>query len=194
LSRWTHYALLAVASAFALVSCHSSTDPTPICYSAPPEGTYQAALYRVTGAGQCDNGGTSISPFDDGGTFGAIIRFRVNRARPNTTYIVQRAAEVGAPLSSDGICQKADGLPPWTPAEGFTGSHFVTFPLGGRIVPDPGPKLTLTTDADGSGSRDFEFHGSVSSGTKFDVEMRLVDSETAPASDLRSGCMTVTVK
>jgi hypothetical protein len=101
---------------------------------------------------------------------------------------VQRAPEIGRALAADRVCQRAEGLPPWAPGDGTPA--FITFP-----APNPGPKVTLTTDPAGDGSLEFEFRSaSIPAGTEFDVQMRLVDSESAPTSDLRSGCMTVLVK
>jgi len=49
--------------------------------------------------------------------------------------------------------------------------------------------------ANGTGFANFEFRApTIPAGTVFDVMFRLVDSETAPATELRSGCFTVTAK
>ena len=174
----------------ATLACHSATDPTPVCYAAPPEGTSQSALYPVLGTMACGTGGTSVTSFAvPEGTFAATMRFRVNRAKPSTTYYVQRAADWGRNQTADGTCQRAEGLPPWSASDPPAPS-FVTFPIGGN----PGPLITLTTDAQGSGSLDFEYRSAIPRGAKFDVMMRLVDSESLATSELRSGCMTVEVK
>jgi len=172
----------------ALSGCHYAGEATSACYVQPPDGTNQSALYRVSGGGTCGTGGTSITSFAvPEGTFAATIRFRVRGALPNRAYLMQRAAEVGnVPLVADGVCQRADGLPPWPP----TDQRFFTF-----VDPSTGAGRTLTTDANGDGSLDFEHHSaSIQTGTQFDVEMRLVDDATAPTSELRSGCMTVLAK
>ncbi len=194
-------AMVALGASSLIGGCHHASDPTSPCFVAPPEGTNQAALYRVAGPGTCDPpgdsiGGTSVTSAPiSAAHFSATIRFRVRGARPNTLYYVQRAAEFAAPpppLNSDRICQRADGLPPWTPADGFAGSPFVTFP---RPYTDQGPIKTLTTDAAGDASLEFGFVSpQIPAGTLFDVAMRLVDDENAPTSELRSGCMTVAVK
>ena len=192
-------AALALVVVFAS-ACHSATDPVEdVCYSPPPDGAYASGLHRVVGSGQCDSGVASVTPFAADGNFAAILRFQVHRAKPRTTYIVQRAAEYdGAPVSSDGVCQRAEGN--WAPFDGSTiPSFFLAFPLGGSTwSPPPGPLglMTLVTDADGSGTTEFEYHTGpvLPRGRKFDVQMRLVDDDTAPTSDLRSGCMTVTVQ
>ena len=54
---------------------------------------------------------------------------------------------------------------------------------------------TLATAANGTGTAIFEFRApAIPAGTLFDVMFRLVDSESAPTTELRSGCFTVTVK
>jgi hypothetical protein len=188
--------LLALGSILALGSCHSPTDAPPPCYSAPPEGSLQSALYRVTGSGQCDSGAVSMTNFPvPDATFGMKIRVRINRAKPNTTYYVERAYENGG----DGICQAADG----GPVRDDGTAAFRPWPFGGTVTPDPGPGqyVTVKTDANGSGSLDFEYLTPlIPRGTKFDVEMRVVDdisgvapfNESNPTSELRSGCMTGT--
>lgn len=182
---------VAVAGVLAVgVGCHYATDASPPCFAEPPAGTHQSALSRVSGGGACGTGGVSVTSFAvPEQTFAATIRFRVRGGVPGTTYILQRAAEVGRPLASDGICQRATGLPPWGPADGPAPS-FVTFPL-----PNPGPAITVTTDGAGDATKEFELRlATISSGTVFDVQMRMVDDETAPLSEMRSGCMTVNVR
>ena len=177
--------LLSVA---ALAGCHYAGEATSSCYVAPPEGTTQSALSRITGGGTCATGGVSVTTaHTPDGTFQATIRFVVHGAPPSTTYLVQRAPEVGdVPLASDGVCQRAQGLPPWNGGE----PAFLTFV-------DPGTALarTLTTDGRGDGSLEFVHRSTaIAAGTHFDVQMRLVDNVTAPTTELRSGCMTVVVQ
>jgi hypothetical protein len=120
----------------------------------------------------------------------------VKGAKPSSVYFVQRAAEFPPnSTSADRSCQRADGLPPWTP-DGFTGSTWVTF---SRPYTDQGPVKTIRTDAAGDGSLDFDFQSpQIPVGTRFDVAMRLVDAdvgdESGVTSELRSGCMTVDVQ
>jgi hypothetical protein len=171
-----------------LGGCHYAGEPTSSCYVAPPDGTSQAALFRVSGAGECDTGGTSVTTVaTPERTFLATIRFVVRGAAPGTTYLPQRSPEVGDhPLEADGICQRAEGLPPWMPSDG----RFFSF-----VDPATGTPRTLTTNAKGDGSLEFEHRAaSIAAGTTFDVEMRLVDNEAVPTTELRSGCMTVFVK
>jgi len=163
--------------------CTSPTEPDP--FGEPPAGTHQSTLIAVVGTG---TGGTSVTSRAGSGHFVATIRFRV-RARPSTTYLVQRAAELGRPAGDDGVCQRADGLPPWSAADAPFGSTFVTFPR-----PNDGPLLVITTNGLGEAALDYEFESPpIPTGTRFDVKMRLVDDESAPTSELRSGCMTVVV-
>jgi hypothetical protein len=170
----------------ALAGCHhgvSGPDVLP-----PPEGTHQSALSAMTGPGA---GGVSVTPLAAATrTFDALIRVRVQHARPNSTYYVQRAPEVGRANGADGICQRAAGQAPWSPSDP-PAPAFVTFPM----PTSPGPLVALTTFADGSGSIEFEFTAAaIAAGTTFDVMFRLVDDVAAPTAELRSGCFTVTAK
>lgn len=162
----------------------SPTAPTPPVI---PPGTHQSALSPVLGTG---TGGVSVSPKSNAsGTFAADIAVSLANGKPNTTYIVQRAPEVGRALGSDGICQRAAGISPWSPADP-PAPAFLTFQ-----VPNPGPNVTFTTSAQGSGTIGFEFLVPIiPAGTVFDVMLRLVDNETAPTLELRSGCLTVIAK
>ncbi|MEO7837083.1 MAG: hypothetical protein ABIS21_05525 [Acidimicrobiales bacterium] len=166
-----------------LTACNSS--PTAPDAIEPPPGTHQSLFSAAIGPG---TGGVSVTPRSiPEGTFAADIRIRVRGARPNTTYLIQRAPEVGRALASDGVCQRALGLSPWSASEPAAPA-FVTFP-----VPNSGPLTSLTTSASGDGSLDFAFLvGSIPAGTRFDVMFRLVDDTAAPAAELRSGCFTVT--
>jgi hypothetical protein len=183
---------LAVAAVLAAVGigCHYATDASPSCFAEPPTGTHQSALFRVSGGGTCGTGGVSVTSFAvPEQTFAATIRFRVHGALPGTTYVLQRAAESGRPLASDGICQRAAGVSPWGPGDPPS-PGFVTFPL-----PNPGDPITMTTDSGGDATKEFELRlATVPAGTVFDVQMRLVDHESAPSSEIRSGCMTVIVR
>jgi hypothetical protein len=188
--------VLIALSAFG--ACHSD-DEVESCIVAPPPGTAQAALYVVTGPGTCANensaGATSVTSTPNGGSFAATIRILVKGAKPNTIYFIQRAPEFPSnETSADRSCQRADGLPPWTPPN-YAGDLWVTFP---KPNTDQGPVKTLTTDAAGDASFEFAFHSpSIKTGTKFDVAMRLVDVDVpgvaGVTTELRSGCMTITV-
>jgi len=175
------------AGLLALAGCTSPSEPDP--FGEPPPGTHQSSLFAVVGTG---TGGTSVTSIANaGGGFAGTMRFRV-RAKPNTTYLVQRAADLGRTGVDDGVCQRAEGLPPWSPADPpFPGSAFVTFP---RPLNLTGPLVVVTTDSRGEGSLDYSFDTpQILRGTRFDLKMRLVDDEDAPTSDLRSGCMAIVV-
>ena len=152
-------------------------------------GTHGQQLTPVLGEGAGIVNLTSL-PGDPGMTVNVTIN--VHNAAPNTTFYIQRAPETGIPqrpLSSDGICQRAEGVAPWVGAV-----TFVTVP---RPLPT-GDLVTLTTNAQGNGTAHFTLNfppNFVLDGTVFDVEFRLVDSITAPpTNDLRTGCFTVTAK
>jgi len=170
---------MATANATAAAT-QSAVIPTDI-----PAGTHQSQLAALTGTG---TGGVSVTPKAiAGGTFDADIKVRVQKARANATYMVQRAPEIGRASAADGICQRAAGMSPWSPSDA-PAPAFVTFMNG--TAP-----YTITTDASGAGSLDFEFLApTVPAGTLFDVLFRLVDNVDAPTIDIRSGCFTVTVK
>jgi hypothetical protein len=172
---------LVVVSGWTLACSSSSTAPTALI----PGGTHQSEITAVTGTGR---GGVSVTPKAiPEGTMAVNISITLTNARPNTTYFVQRAPEVGRASAADGVCQRALGLSPWSPNDPAAAA-FLTFPLGTGLA-------TITTAAIGTGSLDFEFRSPTTpAGTVFDVMFRLVDSETAPTTDLRSGCLTVIVK
>ena len=171
------------AGLLTIAGCTSPTEPE---VPAVPPGQYQSALFAVVGTGV---GGTSVSPVaHSAGIFAGTMRFRV-RAKPNTTYLVQRAADVGRAANDDGVCQRAEGASPWSPADAPFGPAFVQFPR-----PFEGPLLFITTDSKGEGTLDYNYESpQIPRGYRFDVRMRLVDYENAPTSDLRSGCRTIEV-
>ena len=173
------------ATVLAPACSHGPSSPDAFT---PPDGTYQSVFSAVSGPGI---GGLSVTPAATaGGTFDAIIKIRVQAARPNTTYLVQRAPEVGRANGADGVCQRALGVALWSPSDP-PAPAFVTFP----IPSSPGPLVSLTTQANGNGSIDFEFGApSIPAGTVFDVMFRLVDDASSPSAELRSGCFTVTAK
>lgn len=146
--------------------------------------THGEDLMAVIGLGSGIVNVTATSAVD--GSFSAQINVNVHDAPSNTTFYVQRAAEIGRANSADGICQRAAGVPPWGPPA----PNFVTFPL-----PAAGPLVTLQTSEGGSGAVHIDFAApTISDGTQFDVMFRLVDSLTSPTNELRTGCFTVIVK
>lgn len=166
-----------------MVGCGDTGNSPSI--PAPPAGTHQAVLTASIGRGA---GGVSVSPVANAAqTFEATIRVQVARAAPSATYIIQRAPEIGRANAADGICQRALGLPPWSPSDP-PAPAFVTFAPAG-------PPTTLTTDASGNGSVEFQFAApTIPSGTVFDVMFRLADNVDAPTTELRSTCFTVTAR
>lgn len=180
--RWSS-AVIALAVA-AGTQCTSPAAPDE--FGEPPEGTHQSSLFAVVGPG---TGGVSVTSIETPErVFHATIRVRL-RARANTTYIVQRAAEIGREGGADGVCQRAAGISPWSASDPPFGTAFVSFPL-----PFDGPIETITTSATGEAARDFIFRSTIPAGTVFDVQMRLVDDAQAPTTELRSACMTVIVR
>jgi hypothetical protein len=147
--------------------------------------THGEDLTAVQGSGSGTVNVTATAAVD--GSFSAQINVNVHGAPPNTTFYVQRAPEIGRPLSSDGICQRALHLAPWiTPPA----PSFVTF-----VEPGGGPLLTLQTSAGGGGEAHLDFAvPTILDGTRFDVMFRLVDDLVNPANELRTGCFTVDVK
>ena len=153
-----------------------------------PAGTVQAPL--ASADMQSGGGGVSVTPKSiPEGYFAASIAVHVVNARPSTTYIVQRAPEFGRALGSDGVCQRALGLAPWSPADTPPAAAFLSFVLPGETSP-----VSLTTSASGEGSVTFEFKVPIiPTGTRFDVMFRLLNDPMVPSSVFQSACFTVTV-
>jgi hypothetical protein len=169
----------------AVMGCSESTSPPDTTFD-NPLGTYKSSMVAVVGVGE---GGMSITPKSiPEAYFAADIKVRVRNARPNATYTVQRAPEIGRALGSNGICERALGIAPWSSTD-TPAAAFVTFIPNGATT-----AATFTTSASGDGMLDFEFRASmIPRDTKFDVMFRLVDDMVAPASVLLSQCVTVTV-
>jgi len=178
----TLIALTAIAGIGSTVACNPSpTSPGALV----PPGIHQSSIAAIMGTG---TGGVSVTPKPvPEGIMVVDISVLVVDARPNTTYIVQRAADVLRTAGADGICQRALSLPPWSPADP-PAPTFSTFPLGNGSA-------TFTTAASGTGSINFEYRSPmIAAGTTFDVMFRLVDDETTPTTELRSGCFAVMVQ
>lgn len=179
---------LCAVSLFVLGSggCAAShvTSPSSLL---PPPGTHQAML--VSPDANAGSGGVSVTPVaNPGHFFDATIRIRLVGARASTTYIVQRAPEIGRPMSSDGACQRALGLSPWSSADAPAPS-FLTFMTPGTTAP-----VTVVTSATGDASLDFAFQAPmIPAGTRFDVQFRLLDEATLTSSLYLSSCFTVSV-
>ena len=168
-------------------ACSSPTSPTRL---EPPPGTYRSTFMIVQG--ESGFAGMSITPKAiPEGTLAADVSVRLVGLRPNATYLFQRAQDGvgGRALGSDGICQRALGLSPWSPSDPPT-TNWQTMPL-----PATGPLVTITTSSKGDGAVDFEFRAlMIVAGTTNDVMFRLVDNAEAPTTELRSDCMMVTAR
>jgi hypothetical protein len=169
-------------------ACSSTTSsPTSPTKLEPPPGAYRSTFTALKG--EQGFAGMSITPKPiPEGTMAADVSVRLVGLRPNATYLFQRAQEGvgGRALGLDGICQRALGLPPWSPSDPPT-VNFQTIPL-----PATGPLVTITTTSTGDGAVDFEFRTlMVVAGTTNDVMFRLVDNDTAPTTELRSACMSI---
>jgi hypothetical protein len=153
-------------------------------------------LHAVWGGGL---GTATLVPFGDGtAEFSVHIRVVLEGAKPNTVYVIQRAAELGrdAVKDHDGRCQRSFALPPWSasdaPAPSF--ATFVAVDASGAATPE-GPIL-LRTNRRGHGVASFDFHtvpGVLTSGSEFDVVFRVLDDLANPASLLVGECVTVEV-
>ena len=134
-------------SLFALLATSCGSSPTTLDPVVTiPVGTHQSAIVMLLGTGA---GGVSVTPKPTGaGTFDADISVSIEKARPNTTFFVQRAPEIGRTLGSDGVCQRAVGLSPWSAAEAAAPA-FITFQM-----PTAGPAVTMTTSTTGSDEHD----------------------------------------
>lgn len=176
---------LAIAVVLGCSSCKGSDATAPRTPLIPP-GTNQSPLASADVAG---GGGVSVTAKANAqGVFVADIAVHVVNARPSTTYLVQRAPEIGRALGNDGICQRALGLSPWSPTDP-PAPAFVSF-----ILPNATSPVSFTTSAAGEGTVTFEFRApSIPTGTQFDVMFRLLNDVTAPTSIFQSTCFTVTV-
>ena len=168
-------------------ACSSATAPTRF---EPPPGAYRSTFTALKG--ETGFAGMSVTPKAiPEGTLAADISVRLLGLRANTTYLLQRAQEGvgGRPLGSDGICQRAQGLSPWS-ASDPAALAFQTMPL-----PATGPLISVTTAANGDGAIDFEFRSlMILAGTTNDVMFRLVDNDASPTTELRSDCMVITAR
>lgn len=181
---------LCVGAALAL-NCDLSPSGTPAPLVAPTvvgqnstdkSATHGIPISAVLGTGRGTVNVTPTAAVD--GSFSAQITVNVHGVAPNTTLNVQRAPEIGRPMSADGLCQRAEGQPPWGPPT----PSFVPFQL-----PPTGSPVTLLTSEAGAGAVHFEFAApTIPDGTMFDVMFRLIDD--LASIELRSACFTVTVK
>lgn len=186
--------VLAASLVFAFsffMSCKDSID-SPIA-SSQDNSSVGGSLRAYRGSG---TGIVKVTPLAGTAGFSAIISVEISATTPNTTFYVFRAPEVGRPMGSDGLAQRANGLWPWEQPNslGFAAAPgFVVFPR-----PNAGSLDTIRTSSSGAGSISFQFDLGptiIPDSTLFDVVFRVVDSlSTSPTTDLRTDCFTVTVK
>ena len=124
-------------------------------------------------------------------TFSADITVVLVGVAPNTTYTLQRAPEVGRPLATDRICQRANEQFPWEQpnSPGFPPAPaYPTF-----VLPTTPPtNVTLTTNKWGVGHARFHFEApTIPAGAAFDVQFRAIDL-TGAAPSIVSDCFQVT--
>lgn len=143
-------------------------------------------LVSIVGPGQGRFRATRVPHPTVPGNFAVHVEAIIHHAKPNTTYLVQRAAEVfnpappaGFPMSTtiDGSCQRGLALAPWStlvPAP----PAFVTWPTA------------LTTDGEGNGATDFVFATTLPL-PLFDVMFRVIESGSTPQSVFQTDCTVV---
>jgi hypothetical protein len=130
---------------------------------------------------------------DSAATFHADITIVVSKLVPRSTYVAQRASEVGRPLGADGICQRALGLYPWEQpnSPGFPPAPAYTSFVDNAQTPPP--TVVITTDAGGEGAVKFSnINNLIAHGQTFDVVFRVVDNPSSPTSGVHSDCVSVT--
>ena len=143
-------------------------------------------LVSIVGPGHGRFRATRVPHSTVPGNFAVHIEARIRRAKPNTTYLLQRAAEAftttppaGFPMATtiDGSCQRGLAIAPWS-----------------TLVPPPVAFVswtpTLTTDAQGNGETDFVFESTVPL-PLFDVMFRVIESGSAPQSVFQTDCTVV---
>ncbi|HXM38166.1 MAG TPA: hypothetical protein VN908_05835 [Gemmatimonadales bacterium] len=140
-------------------------------------------LVSVVGPGEGRFRATRVPHPTVPGNFAVHVEARIHHAKPNTTYLVQRAAEAfipsppaGFPMSTttDGSCQRGLAIAPWSTLVPVPPA-FVTWPT------------TLTTDDEGNGATDFVF-ATTAPLPLFDVMFRVIESGSAPQSALLTDC------
>lgn len=155
----------------------ATTADKPIAASASPTHAIDLNCF----AGPCEgavgqvNVTTNSRPVANAAPgFGLAVGgvFTIHGAPPGTTYLVQRRVD----FQIDGIC---------------IGATYVSFP-----VPTPGPLVLLTTSAAGAGAAHFDnLLSPFADDSQFDVTFRLIEESPNPGgTDIRTGCVTVTVK
>ena len=183
---------LLLVLAFIVGGCKKDSN-APVSAPTVDNSTVGGSLRAYRGSG---TGNVKVTPLDGTPGFSAQIQVDISGTTPNTTFYIFRAPEVGRPMSSDGLPQRANGLWPWEQpnSPGYPAAPaFVIFPR-----PNSGSLDTIRTSSSGAGSISFQFDldpALLPDGTVFDVVFRVVDSlSTSPTTDLRTDCFTVTAK
>jgi hypothetical protein len=153
-------------------------------------GHYGATMRATSGHG---GGLADVQPVATGAGFAADITVVLVDVAASSVYTIARAPEIGRPLNTDGICQRANGQYPWEQpnSAGFPAAPaFPTFVLPATAT-QPATNVTITTDNSGFGYTQFHFDApSIPHGTVFDVEFRALDA--SGASTILSDCFQVT--
>jgi hypothetical protein len=199
--------LSAALAAIALVGCaDNQPDPTgpktPRSASLDDEDEQDVEdrgflpLVSVVGPGKGHIRATRIPHPTTPGNFAVHIEIKIKRAKGNTSYLGQRAAEAFAPPAvpptgfdlttlTDGSCQRGLAIAPW--------STLAPPPAAFNTFPDQAhglPALIITTDEAGNGAADFV----VAFGFPlplFDVMFRVIENTPAPTSVLQSDCTSL---
>lgn len=147
------------------------------------DGNGFVRLVSIVGPGHGRFRGTRVPHSTVPGNFAIHVEAGVRHGKPNTTYLVQRSAEVfipappaGFPMATttDGSCQRGLAIAPW--------STLVPPPVAFSTWPP-----TLTTDAQGNGETDFVFELTAPL-PLFDVMFRVIENGPAPTSVLQTDC------
>lgn len=150
------------------------------------DGRFQK-LVAITGPGHGQFRGTRIPHTTTPGNFAIHVEAKLRGAKANTTYILQRAPDTFSPPGppagfdlatlTDGSCQRALAIAPWT-----------------TLVPAPAAFVswtpTLVTDKHGNGDIDFNFEAAFPL-PDFDVMFRVIESGVAPKSVFLTECTTL---
>jgi hypothetical protein len=164
-------------------ACSSATSPTKL---EPPPGAYRSVFAALKG--ETGFAGISVTPKAIPEAHSSDISIRVMGLKANTCCYSGTRGVGGRPLGGDGFANAPQPLS-WSSSDAAALS-FQTVPL-----PNTGPLISVTTAANGDGSLDFEFRTlMLLAGTTNDVMYRLIDNDTAPTTELRSTCMTITAK
>lgn len=158
------------------------------------EGGGFLTLVSVVGPGKGRIRATRIPHPTTPGNFAVHIEIKIRKARPNTAYVGQRAAEAfptGVPAGfdvatlTDGSCQRGLAIAPWSTLVSPQPA-FLTFPDQAHGL----PALIITTDQHGNGAADFVVAFAFPL-PLFDVLFRVIENSPAPTSVLVSDCTSL---